>query len=84
MTEEAVERNARCKLIHILKRLQGQENIVLRTIGGFQYDAGRLIRVGDNLASATDVEVQLPGGDSIDLGNVTVNLCSLFTVGVDS
>jgi hypothetical protein len=84
MTEELVDRNARCKLIHILKRLQGQEDVVLRTVGGFQFDAGRLIRVEDSLVSATDVEVQLPGGDSIDLGNVTINLCAVFSVGVDS
>ncbi|MDU4961423.1 MAG: hypothetical protein E6X17_12305 [Sporomusaceae bacterium] len=84
MTEEVVERNARCQLIHTLKRLQGQENVVLRTVGGFQFDAGRIIRICDNLASATDVEVQLPGGDSIALGNITINLCALYAVGVDS
>ncbi|KYZ77177.1 hypothetical protein AXX12_03325 [Anaerosporomusa subterranea] len=83
MTEELVDRNARCKLIHILKRLQGEEDVILRTVGGFQFDTGRLVRVEDNLASATDVEVHLPGGDSIDLGNVTVNLCAVTSVGVD-
>lgn len=83
MTEELVDRNARCKLIHILRRLQGEEDVILRTVGGFQFDAGRLVRVEDNLASATDVDVRLPGGDSIELGNVTVNLCAVFSVGVD-
>ena len=83
MTEELVDRNARCKLIHILKRLQGEEDVVMRTVGGFQFDEGRLVRVEDNLASATDVDVRLPGGGSIDLGNVTINLCAIVSVGVD-
>jgi len=83
MTEELVERNSRCKLIHILKRLQGEEDVIMRTVGGFQFDEGRLVRVEDKLAVATDVEVFLPGGDTIDLGNITVNLCAVFSVGVD-
>lgn len=83
MTEEVVDRNAKCKLIHILKRLQGEDNVIMRTVGGFQFDEGRLVRVEDNLASATDVDVRLPGGGSVDLGNVTINLCALVSVGVD-
>lgn len=83
MTEELVDRNVRCKLIHILKRLQGEEDVILRTVGGFQFDTGRLVRVEDNLAFATDVDVRLPGGDSIELGNITINLCALVSVGID-
>ena len=83
MTEELVERNARCKLIHILRRLQGEEDVIMRTVGGFQFDQGRLVRVEDHMATASDVEVHLPGGNSICLGNVTINLCSIFSVGVD-
>jgi hypothetical protein len=83
MTEELIDRSARCRLIHILKRLQGEEDVIMRTVGGFQFDEGRLVRVDDCLALATDVEVFLPGGDSIDLGNLTVNVCAITSVGVD-
>lgn len=83
MTEELIDRSSRCKLIHILKRLQGEEDVIMRTVGGFQFDEGRLVRVEDNMAVATDVDVHLPGGGSIDLGNLTVNLCALTSVSVD-
>ncbi|MCX7781739.1 MAG: hypothetical protein N2491_12680 [Negativicutes bacterium] len=77
------DRGPRCKLIHILKRLQGEEDVIMRTIGGFQFDEGRLVRVEDCFAVATDVEVRLPGGDSVDVNNITINLCALTSVAVD-
>lgn len=88
MSEEAKiatteTRDITCRLIRIIKRLQGEEDVIMRTVGGFQFDEGRLVRVEDHLATATDVTVFLPGGDEIDLNNVTINLCALTSVGVD-
>lgn len=83
MTEELVERSSRCKLFHILKRFQGEDDVVLRTVGGFQFELGRLVRVDDGMAIGTDVDVFLPGGGEIDLGNITINLCAVFSVGIE-
>jgi hypothetical protein len=84
MTEELVDRSGRCRLIHILRRFQGEEDVIVRTVGGFQFDTGRLVRVEDCLAAGTDVEVRLPGGESLELGNVTINLCAITSVSIDN
>jgi hypothetical protein len=83
VSDEAVARDSTCRLIHILKRLEGEEDVNIRTVGGFQFELGRLVRVEDKLALGSDVEVDLPGGDEIDLGNVTINLCAITSVGQD-
>ena len=84
MTGEVVERNARSCLAHILKRLQGEEDVIIRTVGFFQFDLGRLVRVEDCLVVGTDVDAHLPGGDTIELGNLTINLCAITSVAIDS
>lgn len=83
MSDETVARDSTCRLIHILKRLEGEEDVNIRTVGGFQFELGRLVRVEDRLALGSDVEVALPGGDEIDLGNITINLCAITSVGQD-
>lgn len=84
MTEEVVERNARCNIIHVLKRLQGEQDVIVRTVGLFQFDLGRLVRVEDCMVVGTDVEVYLPSGDTIEVGNVTINLCAITSIGIDA
>lgn len=85
MSDEFVSRDTTCRLIHILKRLQGERDINIRTVGGFQFEAeGRLARVDDGLALLTDVEVLTPGSDDeFHFSNVTVNLCAITSVGED-
>lgn len=84
MDDQIVEqRDSSCELIRLLRRLEGEEAVILRTIGGFQFDGGRLVRVDDWLADATDVDVRFPGGASIGFSNITVNLCALISIGVD-
>lgn len=83
MSEETVARDSTCRLIHILKRLEGEEDVNIRTVGGFQFELERLVRVEDKLALGSDVEVELPGGDDIELGNITINLCAITSVGQD-
>lgn len=83
MSNEVVDRDFTCRLIRILKRLQGEEDVNIRTVGGFQFELGRLVRVEDSLAVGSDVEVDLPGGDEIHLGNITINLCAVTSVGED-
>ncbi|BBB92737.1 MAG TPA: hypothetical protein PKA28_03085 [Methylomusa anaerophila] len=83
VAEETTSRDAICKLTRILRRLQGEEDVNIRTVGGFEFEGGRLVRVEDGLVVLTDVEVDLPGGDEIDLGNVTINLCAITSVGID-
>ncbi|SMC55801.1 hypothetical protein [Sporomusa malonica] len=85
MSEDLVSRDFNCCLIHILKRLQGEKDVNIRTVGGFQFEAeGRLARVEDGLALATDVKVFTPGSDeAFRFGNVTINLCAITSVGED-
>jgi hypothetical protein len=83
VTDELVSRDGTCRLIHILRRLEGEENINIRTVGGFQFELGRLVRVDDRLAVGTNAEVDLPGGDEIDVSNITINLCAVTSVGED-
>jgi len=83
VSDETVARDFTCRLIHILRRLEGEEDVNLRTVGGFQFEVDRLVRVEDRLALGSDVEVDLPGGDEIDLGNITINLCAITSVGQD-
>ncbi len=85
MTDELVSRDATCRLIHILRRFQGERDINIRTVGGFQFEAeGRLSNVDDNLALLTDVEVLTPGCDEeFHLTNATINLCAVTSVGED-
>ncbi len=83
MSDETVARDFTCRLIHILRRLEGEEDVNIRTVGGFQFELDRLVRVEDRLALGSDVEVDLPGGDEIDLGNITINLCAITSVGQD-
>jgi hypothetical protein len=83
VSDEPVARDITCRLIHILKRLEGEEDVNIRTVGGFQFELERLVRVEDKLALGSDVEVELPGGDEIDLGNITINLCAVTSVGED-
>ncbi|HWR08715.1 hypothetical protein [Sporomusa sp.] len=85
MSEELVSRDSTCRLIRILKRLQGEKDINIRTVGGFQFDAeGRIARVEDGLVLATDVEVFTPGNEeAFHLTNVTINLCAITSVGED-
>lgn len=71
-----------CHLIHILKRLEGEQDVNIRTVGGFQFEAeGRLARVEDGLALITGAEIDLPGDLEITLSNVTINLCAITSVG---
>ncbi len=83
MSDEMVARDSFCRLIHILKRLEGEEDVNIRTVGGFQFELERLVRIEDRLALGSDVEVDLPGGNEIDLGNITINLCAITSVGQD-
>ena len=83
MSEEVVERSSRCRLINELERLQG-EDVIIRLVGGFQADFGRLVRIEDCLATGTEVDLQLPGGGFLELGNLTVNLCAINSVSVDN
>lgn len=83
MSDELAARDSICRLICILRRLEGEENINIRTVGGFQFELGRLVRVEDKLALGTNVEVDLPGGDEICVGNITINLCAVTSVGED-
>jgi len=83
VSDETVARDFTCRLIHILRRLEGEEDVNIRTVGGFQFELDRLVRVEDRLALGSDVEVDLPGGDEIDLGNITINLCAITSVGQD-
>jgi hypothetical protein len=83
VSEELSSRSNICHLIHILKRLEGEEDVNIRTVGGFQFEAeGRLARVDDGLALLTGVDVDLPGSaEDIRLSNVTINLCAITSVG---
>jgi len=85
VSDQIVSRDTTCRLIRILKRLQGQRDINIRTVGGFQFEAeGRLARVDDGLALATDVAVYTPGSDeAFHLSNITINLCAVSSVGED-
>lgn len=84
MTEQVASRDTLCRLIHILRRFEGENDINIRTVGGFQFEAGRLARVDDRLALLTDVDVFPPGSDDcFHLTNVTVNLCAITSVGQD-
>ncbi len=83
MSDETGVRDNTCHLIHILRRLEGEEDVNIRTVGGFQFELGRLVRVEDRLALGSEVEVDLPGGDEICLGNITINLCAITSVGQD-
>jgi len=82
---EQITSRATCRLIHVLKRLEGEEDVNIRTIGGFQFNIeGRLARVEDKLALGTSVEVFTPGSDDpFDLNNITINLCAITSVGQD-
>ena len=82
MSDEFVSRDIGCRLIHILKRLQGEKDVIIRTVGDFQFRAeGRLARVEDRLALLTDVLVYTSGSAyPFRLSNVTVNLCAVTSV----
>lgn len=85
MTDELASRDTTCRLIRILKRFEGEEEINIRTVGGFQFEAeGRLARVDDRLALLTGVAVYTPGSaEAFHLSNVTVNTCAITSVGQD-
>lgn len=83
MSDELASRSS-CRLIRILKKLEGEEGVNIRTLGEFQFEAeGRLARVEDRLALATGVVVFCPGGENVLLSNVTINLCAITSVGQD-
>ncbi|WP_378954922.1 hypothetical protein [Pelosinus sp. sgz500959] len=85
MSDQIVSRENMRHLVRILKRLEGEREINIRTVGGFQFEAeGRLARVDDGLVLATDVEVFTPGSDeAICFTNITINLCAITSVGED-
>lgn len=73
-----------CRLLHILRRLEGEQGVNIRTVGGFQFDAvGRLARVEDRLALISGAVIFAPGGNptEISLTNVTINLNAIDSVG---
>ncbi len=82
MSEELVERTESRQLFCLLKRFVGDEDVSLKTLGGFAF-IGRLISVNDNLAFLTDVKVFSPGLPfRFCLNSVTVNLETLTAVGI--
>lgn len=86
MSDELVNRDFNCRLLHVIRRLEGEEGVNVRTVGQFQFNAeGRLARVEDRLALLTDVAVFPPGFDySFQLSNVTINLCAITSIGQGS
>jgi len=83
VSDEFVNRDFNCRLLQVLRRLEGEEGVTVRTVGQFQFNAeGRLARVEDRLALLTDVAVFPPGLDySFRLSNVTINICAITSIG---